>query len=130
METPPTALQQGFQEKVKSKKYLFFILLIVLVLALLAGWLFWSWQKQQAYKKVLADNEALLIIADEQGKERWFKGPVIDGMTIRDALITSARAGGFDADANWKCRLDSQEIIQEDLSQKTIQPKDKISCSY
>jgi hypothetical protein len=101
--------------------------------------------QQTGYKKVLSDNEALLIIDYGQGRERWFKGEVIEGMTISDVLQTSSRAGSFNLSANgslaaldgltsnqekqWKCYLNNREI-QEDLDKKIISPKDKISCRY
>lgn len=102
---------------------------VVIILLVLVGLIVYLQQKNQAYKKVLSDNEALLIIADEQGKERWFKGEVVEGMTVRDALKTSSLAGGFDFEADWHCLVNGR-TVEGDLAQKTVQPKDKISCSY
>ena len=111
-----------------NKKYLSISLAVLILLVLVAGLVYYQ-QKSQAYKKVLADNEALLIINDEQGKERWFKGEVIQGMTVRDALRTSSLAGGFDLEADWRCRINGR-TVEGDLDQKAVNPKDKISCSY
>lgn len=110
-----------------NKKYLF--ALAVIILLVLVSLSVYFQQKKQAYKKVLVDNEALLVIADDQGKERWFKGEVIEGMTVRDVLKTSSLAGGFDFEAEWRCSVNSR-AVEGDLSQKPVNPKDKISCSY
>ncbi len=109
------------------------------------GLIVYTGQKAAAYKKILSDKEALLIIDYGQGKERWFKGEVREGMTVRDVLQTSSLVGNFSFAANanlamldglasnqekqWKCYLNNQEI-QEELDAKKISPKDKISCRY
>ena len=111
-----------------NKKYLI-VSAVVIILLVLGGLILYSQQKSQAYKKVLADNEALLIISDDQGKERWFKGEVIEGMTVSDALKTSSLAGGFNFEANWHCLVNGREV-QKSLDQEPVNPKDKISCIY
>lgn len=121
------------------------LILILLVLATGLGLIVYTGQKAAAYKKILSDKEALLIIDYGQGKERWFKGEVREGMTVRDVLQTSSLVGNFSFAANanlamldglasnqekqWKCYLNNQEI-QEELDAKKISPKDKISCRY
>ena len=104
-----------------------FLITLGLILILLGSWFVYSQQKNQFYKKVLADNEALLII--KNGKERWFKGEVVNGMTISDVLLTSSRAGGFDLENDWHCFINGK-AIEGNLSQITVNPRDKISCEY
>ncbi len=105
----------------------------------------WTEQKTNAYKKILSEKEVLLILDYGNGKERWFKGEIKEGMTVLDVLETSSWAGKFNYTANaqlsqidglsnnekqrWRCYLNEREI-KESLHQKTISPKDKILCRY
>jgi hypothetical protein len=125
-----------------KRKYL--IILVLLAVLILAGLIYWQ-EKANLYKKVLAEKEALLILDFGQGKERWFIGEVIEGMTVLDALKTSSQAGNFDFQVNsqietingystnnqkqWQCYLNGEKI-DGDLRQKIINPKDKILCKY
>lgn len=124
-----------------KKKYLLIFLLFIIAL----GLIIYTEQKTNAYKKALSEKEALLILDYGKEKERWFKGEVIEGMSILNILETSSFAGNFSFTANshlvvldglannqqakWRCYLNDREV-KEDLSQKIIKPKDKISCRY
>jgi len=56
-----------------KKSILVFTLLIIgLVLAV------YLQQKANSYQKILSDKEALLVLNYGQGKQRWFKGEVIN----------------------------------------------------
>ncbi len=127
-----------------NKKTLFIFLLIVVIL----GLFIYGYQK---YKRALSDKEALLILDYGNGKQRWFKGEVIEGMTVLNAIETSSKAGNFTYSATaqinqidnlannenqqWRCYLNNKgylnnKEIQEDLNKTTIKPKDKILCRY
>ncbi|TSC75337.1 MAG: hypothetical protein G01um101430_432 [Parcubacteria group bacterium Gr01-1014_30] len=123
------------------------ILTLAAFLILVIG--LWSFfyvrQKDQAYKKALSENEALLVVDYGRGKERWFKGEVVQGMTVRDVLETSGSTGSFGFVANgalleldglsngkegkWRCYLNNRKLTGV-LSQRIISPQDKIVCKY
>lgn len=127
--------------RAKGKK----IVLSVLGIAALAVLTFYFQKKTTDYKKVLNDKEALLVLDYGSGNERWFKGQVASGMTVRDALETASLAGGFAFQANahlaalngrangeggkWVCYVNSREV-KEGLDKKEILPQDKIVCKY
>ena len=132
-----------------SKKVLLISLLLIIGLVLFLVIIYflaiYSQSQKTDYRQTLGEKEALLIIDYGQGKERWFKGEVKEGMTVIDALQTSGSAGNFSFTANahlatldgissnqeqqWRCYLNDQEV-QEGLDAKMISPKDKILCSY
>jgi hypothetical protein len=119
--------------------------LAVLLIAIISIASVIYFQQSSVYKKVLAQNEALLIINRGQGKERWFKGEVLDDMTVKNALEAASLAGGFHFKANarlvevdgivsndkkkWRCYLNNEEI-KEELDKKVISAGDKIFCVY
>jgi len=121
------------------------VLLIFLLIIGAAALLFYQKQNASSYQKVLSEKEALLIINYGNGKERWFKGEVVEGMSVKDALQTASLAGNFNFRANshlamldgfpsnqekkWHCYLNDREI-KEDLDKTIIQPQDKILCRY
>jgi len=123
-----------------KKSILVFTLLIIgLVLAV------YLQQKANSYQKILSDKEALLVLNYGQGKQRWFKGEVINGMTVLGALKAASEAGNFNFSADghlsaledisnngkkqWHCYINNKEITQG-LDKTIINPKDKISCEY
>lgn len=124
---------------------------VVIVIIILA-FVFWPNLKRSfEYFKVvknLSDSEAILILdfdGQQQEKQRWFKGSVVEGMTILQALQAASVAGGFDITANpriieinnvvssgdgqWVCYLNSRLILENPADAK-ISPKDKIVCKY
>lgn len=114
------------------KKKIALLIVVLLFLGIVLGLGFYLQQKQQkntAYKRLLGEQEALLIINNGREGERWFKGKVVEGMSVKDALNASAVAGGFDLGPaeQWHCYLNDKEV-QDDLDKKMISPKDKIWC--
>ncbi len=70
-------------------------------------------------------KEATLVLAYEDGgKGRVFQGPVIDGMTILDALITSSKAGQIELkyglNENGKMRINSLDGYDRATSEKIL----------
>jgi hypothetical protein len=129
-----------------KSKYLFWVFFIIILGGIL--FLLFSFKhflSQRKYQKILSENEAILIIDYGQGKQRWFKGEAIDGMTVFDVLTSASLAGNFNFQANshlttldnltnnekskWTCYLNEKQITQP-LNKITIKPKDKIVCRY
>lgn len=87
-------------------------------------------------------GEAVLIIDFGENNKRAFSGEVIEGMTVFDALLVSARAGNvsFDFKNNSLKRIDwlfqengkkwnvyfNRKKVEEDLNDILIKPGDKI----
>jgi len=70
--------------------------ILIVVLAIVTGLVLYFVEKPK-----IAENEAVLIINYGETK-RAFAGQVIEGMTISDALLVSAKAGNFDFDYDGK----------------------------
>jgi len=132
-------------EKIKSKGSFVFLLFLAIVLFAFLFYLEQNNQGTKKYEKVISGKEAILIIDYGNQKQRLFKGEVVDGMTVFDALTTASLAGKFTFQANshlsqidnmvsdskskWICYLNDQEI-KKSLNQTIIRPKDKILCKY
>jgi hypothetical protein len=128
-----------------NRKY-FLILLILIFIGVIALFLFYFSEKKKFEGKV-PGNETLFIVDYGNGKQRWFQGEVIEGMTFLQVLQASARAGNFDYEANseiksingvsnndkkqWKCYIDSflMDRLIDDLNQPVF-PQTKIFCKY
>jgi len=67
-----------------------FLPILIVIFLIVIGVVFYSLSKPK-----IGPNEVALIINDGETK-RAFAGEVVEGMTISDALVTSARAGNFD----------------------------------
>lgn len=125
------------------------IILAVLIFAVLVIGVFlvvYNKNQEKNYKIILNDKEALLIINyGKKGNERWFKGIVENGMTVKNVLEAASIGGKFTFSANshlsmldgiynnaqkrWKCYLNEREV-QEGIDRTTISPQDKIMCVY
>lgn len=125
----------------RLKYFLIGLAILIIVAGFYSAYLH---KKATSYKKILSEKEALLILDYGKGKKRWFKGEVIEGMTVLDALKVSSLAGNFDFKANskvesidglsnnnhdqWQCYLNNKLV--KNLNQELISPQDKISCRY
>jgi len=95
-------------------------------------------------KPKIGSNEAALIINYGETK-RAFIGEIIEGMTISDALLVSAKAGNFDFDyeggvlkrigefeingKKWNIYLNGYKA-EESLDKVFIEAKDKIELKF
>lgn len=69
-----------------------YLIILIIVFLIVIGVVFYSF-----FKPKIGPNEAVLTINYGETK-RAFIGEVIDGMTISDVLLVSAKAGNFDFD--------------------------------
>jgi len=122
-----------------SKLYLTILIIVILVGIGLIFYFFGPLGKPK-----IGSNEAALIINYGETK-RAFIGEVIEGMTISDALLVSAKAGNFDFDAEegilkrvgqfeqnekkWNAYLNGTKI-GDSLDKIFIKAKDKIELKF
>lgn len=118
-----------------TKSYLPILIVIFLIVI---GVVFYSLQPK------IGPNQAALIINYGETK-RAFAGEVVEGMTILDTLVTSAKAGNFDFDyqegilnrvdgfekneKKWNAYLNGSKV-QESLDGVLIKAGDKIELKF
>ena len=131
-----------------KKRAIFIILVVSVVIVIACALAIFFTEKGKfvfSYGKAVAGlsaNEALLIL-DYGGKERWFKGEVVENMTAENVFMAASSAGlsfsdgasisidGFfdTGQTKWQCYL-SGKVITKNLYVQKIRPKDKIICKY
>ena len=122
-----------------SKLYLTILIIVILIGIGLIFYFFGPLGKPK-----IGPNEAALIINYGETK-RAFIGEVIEGMTISDVLLVSAKAGNFDFDAEegvlkrigqfeqngkkWNTYLNGTKT-EDSLDKVFIKAKDKIELKF
>ncbi len=125
------------------------LLILILFLLLVSVAFFYYYQAklnhQQKEESLLSNNEALLVLDYGNKKQRFFKGDVVRGMTVSDAISAASMAGNFNfktdsgideidglknsQKAEWQCYLNNIKIGKK-IRRIKISPRDKILCRY
>ena len=95
----------------------------------------------------LPEDEARLIINYGNGKQRWFQGKVIEGMTLKDVFLASSLAGKFsfligddgklkrieefeNNHKKWRCFVKQNHHLIDNLLTHSVKPREEIVCKF
>jgi len=135
----------------RRKNIIYILAAIIIIVILLFVFFRTELKKKYEYFKAVAslsDSEAILVLdfdGRKQEEQRWFKGSIVEGMTLANVLQAASVAGNFkisidsnineidnvanNGESRWTCYLNNRKV-QDNLTDAKINSKDRMACRY